>query len=602
MATYAGRYSEDLQDRYGNGFGNATVAVQTLAGGAVTLYADREKTAYVPSLGLESNEVKADDKGNLRFFANPGNYQIVVTPSSGSALSALPVSVFPDPLELDGGIVGQLLMRAASPTGGVSWVDKPTVWADDPQFADINAAISALNAGVGGTLVLSAKTYLSTAISAAKPMRIEGAGLGNTIIQPTASRATLFSADSDDVVLENLTLNSDGLITSYLLQMGIGYSNLRAVGCGFTDPVGTAGALGFEIRQGCSGVRFVDCLFDGTRECRIRQNATDVWVTRCEFTNWWDRAIIVLADATYAPSDVWLLFNKIHTVDPVSTGPRQPINLEGHASNSIRHVKVIGNDIEGSDAPWISAATANGGTADQISLHRVEDFVVANNDSRDGGDVGITVSLFCKRGIIANNICNNNDTCGIALGSPSAGISHVTVSGNVCMNNGQDRNADHAAAPLLLGGIYLKEVLHSSITGNILTDDQTVPTQRYGLTYDGCTNVWIGEDNIYDGNTLGEVGIAGTNTRVNRIFTAETTWDPPSFASGITIITTMTVAGVVAGDFVETVSFSSIGGTNVVLTADVQGANTVRIKLTNLTTVSQDLASGTLRVRVRKAL
>lgn len=101
MATYAGRYSEDLQDRYGNAFRNALVAVQTLAGAAVTLYADRDKTAYVPASGLAANEIKADDKGNLRFFADPGNYQIVVTPTGGSAQTPIPVSVFPDPLEPD---------------------------------------------------------------------------------------------------------------------------------------------------------------------------------------------------------------------------------------------------------------------------------------------------------------------------------------------------------------------------------------------------------------------------------------------------------------------------------------------------------------------
>lgn len=99
MATYAGRYSEDLQDRYGNGYRNATVAVQTLAGAAVTLYADRSKTAYVPASGLAANEIKADANGNLIFFADPGNYQIVVTPVGGSTLAPFPVSVLPDPLE-----------------------------------------------------------------------------------------------------------------------------------------------------------------------------------------------------------------------------------------------------------------------------------------------------------------------------------------------------------------------------------------------------------------------------------------------------------------------------------------------------------------------
>lgn len=121
MTVFAGRYSEDLQDRYGNGFRNATVAVQTLIGGAVALYSDRAKTAYVPASGLSANEIKADDKGNLRFFADPGNYQIVVTPSGGSALTAFPISVLPDPLEpLDLDIVDvESAPYLADPTGVV---------------------------------------------------------------------------------------------------------------------------------------------------------------------------------------------------------------------------------------------------------------------------------------------------------------------------------------------------------------------------------------------------------------------------------------------------------------------------------------------------
>lgn len=101
MATYAGRYNKPLQDRYGNGYRNAKVAVETTSGDPVTLYADRTKTSYVPASGLAANEIKADSLGNLRFFADPGNYQIVVTPVGGSALAAFPISVLPDPLEPD---------------------------------------------------------------------------------------------------------------------------------------------------------------------------------------------------------------------------------------------------------------------------------------------------------------------------------------------------------------------------------------------------------------------------------------------------------------------------------------------------------------------
>lgn len=119
MATYAGRYNKPLQDRYGNGYRNAKVAVETLAAAAVTLYADRDKTAYVPASGLEANEIKADSRGNLIFYADPGNYQIVVTPVGGSTLAPFPISVLPDPLEPDaseGALQAEQAARIAADT------------------------------------------------------------------------------------------------------------------------------------------------------------------------------------------------------------------------------------------------------------------------------------------------------------------------------------------------------------------------------------------------------------------------------------------------------------------------------------------------------
>lgn len=128
MPTYAGKYSEDLQDRYGNGFANAKVAVQTLVGGVVTLYADRAKTAYVPASGLATNEIRADTKGNLTFFADPGNYQIVVTPSGGVAQTPISASVLLDPNEpiaMDASVVHKT---------GDETVAGVKIWTDDNEF------------------------------------------------------------------------------------------------------------------------------------------------------------------------------------------------------------------------------------------------------------------------------------------------------------------------------------------------------------------------------------------------------------------------------------------------------------------------------------
>lgn len=101
MPKFAGEYAEDLQDIRGNGYKNAKVAVQTLGGDPATLYLNRLKGEYVPASGLAVNEIKADSKGNVRFFAEPGHYQIVVTPAGGSTLSPFPASVLPDPLETE---------------------------------------------------------------------------------------------------------------------------------------------------------------------------------------------------------------------------------------------------------------------------------------------------------------------------------------------------------------------------------------------------------------------------------------------------------------------------------------------------------------------
>ena len=81
--------------------------------------------------------------------------------------------------------------------------------------------------------------------------------------------------------------------------------------------------------------------------------------------------------------------------------------------------------------------------------------------------------------------------------------------------------------------------------------------------------------------------------------TGTATWDPPSLINGETATTSVTVPGANVGDPLV-VGFSSISSVYWSLTAIVNSANTVSVKLTNNTGSTVDLASGTLKVRVNK--
>lgn len=77
------------------------------------------------------------------------------------------------------------------------------------------------------------------------------------------------------------------------------------------------------------------------------------------------------------------------------------------------------------------------------------------------------------------------------------------------------------------------------------------------------------------------------------------TWDPANMAADGDVVTTnVTVTGAAVGDFV--VATFPIGTNNVLISAHVSAANTVRVVLQNKTGGALDLASGTLAVRVLK--
>lgn len=87
---------------------------------------------------------------------------------------------------------------------------------------------------------------------------------------------------------------------------------------------------------------------------------------------------------------------------------------------------------------------------------------------------------------------------------------------------------------------------------------------------------------------------------VGRVLTGSATYDPPSLADGAGTNTTVTVTGAALGDFIAGLSFTrDLAG--ITLTGYVSAADTVTVRLQNESGGPVDLASGTLRARVRKA-
>lgn len=84
---------------------------------------------------------------------------------------------------------------------------------------------------------------------------------------------------------------------------------------------------------------------------------------------------------------------------------------------------------------------------------------------------------------------------------------------------------------------------------------------------------------------------------------ATATWDPPNMADGAITSTTIAVTGARVGD-PAVAGLTSLGAVDVMITAHVQAADTVRVFLYNRTGGALDIASGTLTacVRVRYAI
>ena len=377
----------------------------------------------------------------------------------------------------------------------------------------INAAIAAANAtSILGPVVVwlpwTSTGYASTGITLSSNVTLRGERLVTLKrIAPTA--AVFVNATGTDICIEGLTIDGNGLATTDVIQIAAASARVTVRDCKITDSGAVANVSGIETRTTVTDVLIERCIFDGVdTPIFINKGPARCTVRNNRITNWKTRAIYVLGDASTAVTDLTLERNHISGL--INTGgTRQPISFIGDDSNPHQRVRVNYNTVIGSNK---SFTAADPGTADQISLHRCVDFEVIGNISRDGGDMGITIAQQCARGVVANNTCVNNDVGSIAFGSAtSTSVKTITATGNMSMNNGQNRNSDRAAQNRT--GFYVYNASDLAISGNVFGDDQGSPTQQYGVSMWASTGVKM-VGNVWSGLAIGRLYNGGTNTSI----------------------------------------------------------------------------------------
>lgn len=129
----------------------------------------------------------------------------------------------------------------------------------------------------------------------------------------------------------------------------------------------------------------------------------------------------------------------------------------------------------------------------------------------------------------------------------------------------------------------------------------TVESGALSTKFDGCDLDYVITDSGTDTRILRTRQLFNTSSIIAdvRELSGSATYDPASLADGAGATTTVTVTGAALGDYVDNLSFSNdLQG--VILSGYVSAANTVAVRFQNESGGVLDLASGTIRVIVRK--
>lgn len=251
------------------------------------------------------------------------------------------------------------------------------------------------------------------------------------------------------------------------------------------------------LRTGAQKIVVRDCAFSqiGTG-VRVLEGARSLEISNCRIDEWAERGISLKAvGPAGASKDIRLEGN---TIGPCLPGGkvRQPVQFNAADGGYFDEVVVRKNHVRGSRAD--DKDDERSGTADLISLHHCRRFTVERNRVEGSGEVGLTVSRGSRRGTIVGNICVDNDSAGIVVGSKSGPVvDDVVVRGNQCRGNGMNHGGELPSTAR--SGIAVRNASDVRVHDNVL-ESGAGGRQGYGVTVAGSRRVTVTRNSFSGGS------------------------------------------------------------------------------------------------------
>ena len=203
-----------------------------------------------------------------------------------------------------------------------------------------------------------------------------------------------------------------------------------------------------------------------------------------------------------------------------------------------------------------------------------------------------------SRNMINANQVRNNNLDGVYLDRGQDG-STLGFDNQIIGNQLHYNNASAGTS----GGIDLWYQRRPILSHNAITDTDFTPRDAFGVQLFQTQGAVLASNVVanilgtpFINNTSDYRGFNNNGIPDSQAATSTTTWDPPSLPNGGVATTTFTTTEPCAvGDRVA-VSLSTLAGQVMLLVANVASTNNVRVVLLNQSGVTQDLASGTVKI------